>query len=83
MVERLMYPDFGAKKTEYAGQEPKFENRTEVLTKDGHKVRVLNYYKELGVYLVARHDEPGTISPPYRVHPDELVPIENEKPEEE
>jgi len=35
MVERLMYPDFGAKKTEYAGQEAKYENGTKMLTKMG------------------------------------------------
>ncbi|HNU95904.1 MAG TPA: hypothetical protein PKH95_00655 [Candidatus Magasanikbacteria bacterium] len=82
MVERLMYPDFGAKKTEYAGQEAKYENGTKMLTKDGDEVKILDYKKELGVYVVMRFDKPGTISPPYRVHPDELVPIEPTKTEE-
>jgi len=65
--------------SEYAGKEPEYENGSVMMTNEGKKVVILNYKKESGLYVVTNVDEVGTRSPAYRVSPDKLRKIEEEK----
>jgi len=59
--------------SEYAGQEPEYENKSVMFTTSGRKVIILSYFKEEGLYVVANiDDEAGTRSPAYKVSPDKL-----------
>lgn len=68
-----------SEKSKYANEEPEYENKSVMLTGEGKKVQILNYLKEKGLYVVMNLDEPGTRSPAYRISPDKLKKIEEEK----
>ncbi len=72
-------PEDTTNKSEYAGREPEYENKSVMLTEEGKKVQILNYLKEQGLYVVMNLDEVGTRSPAYRISPDKLKKIEEEK----
>ena len=66
-----------SEKSEYAGKEAEYENRSVMLTNEGKKVTILNYQKDKGFYVVMNLDETGTHSPAYRISPDKLSKIGN------
>ncbi len=72
--------DYGVEASEYAGQEPEFENKSVMVTTAGRKVVIMQYLKEKGLYVVMNMDDPaGTHSPAYKVSPDKLREIEEDK----
>lgn len=77
-MPRYEMPDDTSEKSEYAGKEPEYENKSVMLTSDGKKVTILNYQHDKGLYVVMNLDETGTRSPAYRISPDKLRKIEKE-----
>jgi len=80
-MPRYEMPDDISEKSEYANKEPEYENKSIMLTDEGKKVIILNYQKEKGLYAVINVYEPGVHSPAYRISPDKLRKIEEEKSE--
>ena len=65
--------EFNTEPSAYAGQEQVYPNGKIMKTTAGHKVRIMNYIKEEGLYVVMNmDDEPETVSPAYKVSPDKL-----------
>ena len=76
-MRKLEIPsNYDTKKSEYAGQDPVYKNRQVMKTVSGEKVVIMNYLKDVGLYVVMNLDKPGTTSPAYKIHPDKLVKIE-------
>lgn len=72
-------PDDTSEPTKYAGREQEFALKSAMKTAEGKKVIIVDYLKEKGLYVVANIDPPGTVSPLYRISPDKLSPLEQEK----
>jgi len=81
-MPRFEMPEDTSRKSEYAGKEAEYDNKSVMLTDEGRKVVILNYQKSEGLYAVMNLDEAGTRSPAYRISPDKLRKIEAEKSEE-
>jgi len=79
MLERKMPSSYDSQPTEYASQEPKYKNEQVMTTTSGEIVTILHYLKEKGLYVVIKKDEPGIVSPAYKINPDELAEIEEKK----
>lgn len=67
--------EYDIEKTEYAGKEPEFSIGEIVMTTSDKKVCIMQYLKDEGLYVVMNIDEPGEVSPAYKVSPDKLKKI--------
>jgi hypothetical protein len=81
-MSKYEMPNDTSEKSEYAGKEPEYENKSIMLTSDGKKVTILNYQKDKGLYVVMNLNEVETRSPAYRVSPGELIKIEEKESQE-
>lgn len=81
MTERQMPSDYDTEKSEYAGKDPEYESRQIMKIASGDRVVIMNYLKDEGLYVVMKIDEPGTVSPAYKIHPDKLQKIEEDTKE--
>lgn len=70
--------NFDTEPSEYAGQEQMYKNRSMMKTTSGERVIIMNYLKDVGLYVVMNVDSPGTVSPAYKINPDKLVKIEED-----
>ncbi|MFA5777378.1 MAG: hypothetical protein WC906_02990 [Parcubacteria group bacterium] len=75
-------PNDASEKSEYAGKEPEYENKSVMLTSEGKKVTILNYQQDKGLYVVMNLDEVEMHSPAYRISPGELRKIEEKESQE-
>ena len=64
--------------SDYAGQERQYANKSMMQTTSGERVIIMDYLKDVGLYVVMNVDNPGTVSPAYRIQPDKLVKIEKD-----
>ena len=71
-----MPSNYDTEKSEYAGEDPVYENRQVMQTTSREKIVIIDYLKDLGLYVVMNIDKPGTASPAYKIHPDKLMKIE-------
>jgi len=69
-MPRFEMPEDTSRKSEYAGKEAEYDNKSVMLTDEGRKVVILNYQKSEGLYAVMNLDEAGTRSPAYRISPE-------------
>lgn len=70
-----MPPDEGESKSEFAGKEPEHELKKVMMTTEGKKVVIVDYVKNLGLYVVSNVDDGESRSPLYRISPDKLKEI--------
>lgn len=68
--------EYDVKKTEYVGKDPEFNIKEIVMTTFNEKVIIMQYLKDKGFYVVMNIDEPGEISPAYKINPGKLRRIE-------
>jgi len=68
--------EYDVEKSEHAGKEPEFKTGEMMMTTSDKKVRIMQYLKDKGLYVVMNIDEPGEVSPAYKVSPDKLKRIE-------
>lgn len=77
-MRKFEMPSTDTEKTEYAGEEPQYENKSIMKTEAGEKVVVMSYFKDKGLYVVMNVDKQDTVSPAYKIHPDKLTNLEDE-----
>ncbi len=80
IIGNITREEFAA--AEYAGKDPEYENRSVMETVEGQKVMILNYLKDKGLYVVMNLDEKEVRSPAYRVSPNRLRKIEDNREKE-
>jgi len=81
MLREMPKGDTGAL-TEYAGKDAEYEKGSVMLTVEGRRVMIVDYLKDKGLYVVDNLDvTAGSISPLYRISPDKLQKIIENKEE--
>ncbi len=73
--------EYDVEESEYAGKEPEFSVGEMMMTTSDKKVRIMQYLKDKGLYVVMNIDKLGEVSPAYKVNPDKIKRIETEDKE--
>lgn len=73
------FEEYDVEPSEYAGKEPEYRNGEIMMTTSDKKVRVMNYLKDSGLYVVMNVDKEPVVSPAYKVNPNKLKKMEVSK----
>lgn len=77
------FEEYDVEPSEYAGKEPEYQNGEMMMTTSDKKVRIMNYLKDSGLYVVMNIDREPVVSPAYKINPNKLKKIEASKEKSE
>lgn len=80
-MRQFRMPEDLSEETKYAGKDPEYRNREVLQTDQGKEVVVVDYLKNLGLYVVSETEQDGIVSPMFRISPDRLKRAEKLKSE--